>query len=387
MRYAMLLCLAAGVTGCTTDHQRPDTGAVQDGGADHTVTYPPLDVSIIGAPVEIGNQFLFTEGPVWDPKKQVLYFTDINADAIYRLTLPGTLDVLLQPAGNPDGLALDPQGRLLVAGFVSRNVWRLDGTTRTVLSDSYQGKKLNSPDDLIARSDGVVYFTDPVFGINGTQGFAKQAQELTFEGVFRVTPNGVVHLEDPLPSLPDAAVPDGAAKPSRDAAVLDGAALDASAQDGAARDGAAPPSSDAGVKSPHPGPNGVQLSPDEHTLYVSYTLTGEIYAFAVAVDGALSNKKLFATTSLPDSMCVDAAGNLYVASGEGGGGIVVFDPAGTKLGIIPVPEIPTNAAFGGADQKTFFITARKALVGTPTAGNSSLYRIDAMPIPGLPGQP
>jgi gluconolactonase len=308
---------------------------------------PIPDFSNVGPIVTVGDQFLFTEGPVWDPKKQLLYFSDINANTIYELALPDRIDVLLQPAGYPDGLALDPEGRLIVAGFVSRNVWRLDqasatdaatdGSARvptiTVIASTYQGRKLNSPDDLIARSDGVIYFTDSLFGINGTQGFPIVAPDLDYQGVFRVAIDGSLHLEDQTTS----------------------------------------------------GPNGVAFSPDEKTLYVSYTSVGEIDSFAVADDGSLGDKKPFATgVVLADSMCVDSQGNVYVASSTG---IVVFSPAGSLLATIPVGQIPTNPSFGGSDQKTLFVTARRSLIGTPRAGNSALLRIDNMPVPGLPGRP
>jgi len=290
-------------------------------------------LSDIGMPVQISGQFLFTEGPVWDPAKQVLYFTDINANTIYRLTLPNTFDAVVNPSQNANGLGLDPQGNLIAAGFVSRSVWRLAGSNMQTLAASYQGMKLNSPDDIIARSDGVIYFTDPVFGIDGSQGFPRQTQELTEQGVYRLATDGTLHVEDQTMSAP----------------------------------------------------NGVELSPDERTLYVSYTSTAQVYAFAVAADGSLSDKKLFASgVSIADSMCVDAAGNVYVASLRG---IAVLGPDGANLGTIAMSQVPTNAAFGGPDQKTLFITARTALIGTPTAGNASLYRIDNMPIPGLPGRP
>jgi gluconolactonase len=305
-----------------------ETGGATDGGA--------LAFSSIGQPVKISGQFLFTEGPVWDPKKNVLYFSDTNADAIYQLTLPDRFDVLLKPSGNSNGLALDPSGELIAAGFVARNIWRLssqDGGTVSPIASSYQGKKLNTPDDLIARSDGVIYFTDPIFGLNGTQGFPVASQELTFQGVYRVTTDGALHLEDQSTA----------------------------------------------------GPNGVELSPDEQTLYVSYTNIGEIDSFAVASDGSLRQKAPFAKgVAVADSMCVDSAGNLYVAAVTG---IAVFTPAGERLGVISVGQVPTNVAFGGPDQRTLFITARIALIGTPTPGNSALFRIDDMPIPGIPGRP
>lgn len=317
----------AGLIGCSSTD---GADAKKDGGP---VTYPPLDFSAIGTPVEISSQFLFTEGPVWDPRQQVLYFTDINGDTVYRLTLPDTVEPVLTPSQNPDGLALDPHGDVIVAGFASRSVWRLVGSSMLTIASSYQGKQLNSPDDLIARSDGAIYFTDPTFGISGGMGLPQQTAELDFQGVYRVTADGAVHLEDQTTS----------------------------------------------------GPNGVVLSPDEHTLYVSYTATGEIAEFDIAADGSLANKTQFASgVIIADSMCVDAAGNLYVAALSG---IVVLDSQGTNLGTIALNgEVPTNCTFGGSDQRTFFITARTSLTGTPTAGNSSLYRIDDMPIPGIPGR-
>ncbi len=109
------------------------------------------------------------------------------------------------------------------------------------------------------------------------------------------------------------------------------------------------------------------------------------FEFAVGADGALSNPTPFASgVSTADSMCVDAGGNLYVASLNG---IVVFDPSGPPLGTIATGQVPTNCAFGGPDQTTLFITGRTAITGTPIAGNASLMRIDHMPVPGMPGRP
>jgi gluconolactonase len=261
-----------------------------------------------------------------------LYFTEINADSIYRLTLPDKLDVFADHLGNPDGLALDMDGNLLGAGFVSRDIWRLvNGKVNSLVSE-YRDRKFNSPDEIVMRSDGVIYFTDPTFGINGTMGFSAQTPELCFQGVYRLTSNAV-YLED----------------------------------------------------STSDGPNGVNFSPDEQTLYVSYTGTGQVYRFDVAKDGALSHKTLFASNVLiADSMCVDAGGNVYVASING---ITVLDPSGKSLGVIATPnQTPTNCAFGGPDQRTFFITAR-VLATAPAKGASSLWRIDNMPVPGLPGRP
>ena len=326
-----------------TDLDGPTSDAPSDAGPQ----YPPLRLSDIGPPVRVSGQFLFTEGPVWDPAKKVLYFSDINASTIYQLTLPDTIAPFLTPTQNANGLALDPQGRLIVAGFASRSVERVAGSSLQPIATSYQGMPLNSPDDIIARSDGVIYFTNPTFGINGSQGLSKQTQDLSFEGVYRLTTDGTVHLEDKSMATP----------------------------------------------------NGVELSPDERTLYVSFTTPGIIQEYSVAADGLLGSPESFASdVPLADSMCVDAAGNLYVASL---GGVMVFDASGGSLGSIVcaipavapdgaptiVAQIPTNCAFGGPDQKTLFITARLALSGTPVAGNASLFRVDDMPIPGLPGRP
>jgi len=312
------------------------------------VTYPPLKFSDIGQATKISaGQFYFTEGPIWDPAKNVLYFTDINAHqgtatggAVYKLTLPSTFEILFQPDGNADGLGLDPQGNLIAAGYGSRSIWRLSGTsTMTTLAPCsggagtcYNGKEINTPDDITSRSDGVLYFTDPTFGQNlasGTFGLSGA------QGVYRLTKDGMLHLEDSSTS----------------------------------------------------GPNGINFSPDEKTLYVAYTTGNSVSKFSVAADGSLSNKAPFASANLADSMCVDAGGNVYVATS---GGLEVFSPAGgSALGTIAVGgDIVTNCAFGGADQKTLFITSHSqaTLIGTPTLGSSSLYKIDKMPVPGIPGQ-
>jgi gluconolactonase len=346
-----LVILVAGVPGCGGS-----SGAAGSGGgsakdaAETPVTYPPLKFSDIGTAAPISSQFYFTEGPVWDPNKNVLYFSDINAHqgtavggAIYRLTLPNTIDVLLQPDGSANGLGLDPQGNIIAAGFESRDVWRLSASkTMQPLAPCsqgggtcYSGQEINTPDDITARSDGVIYFTDPTFG-SGGQGFPSLTLPLSnAQGVYRLTPDGVLHLEDQTTS----------------------------------------------------GPNGVNLSPDEKTLYVAYTFAGQVAKFDVAADGSLSHKKTFATgASIADSMCVDAGGNVYVGTING---LAVYDPAGKHLGTISVGGlITTNCAFGGPDQRTLFITSRTqaTLVGVPPMGGGALYQIAHMPVPGIPGQ-
>jgi gluconolactonase len=321
-----------------------------DGGSTTSKTYPPLKASDIGQAVLVSGKFYFTEGPVWDPSKNVLYFTDINAQqngttggAIYRLTPPSTIDVFFQPDGKADGIGLDPQRNIIAAGFASRNVWRLSNNMMQTLAPCsspatatcYMGQEINTPDDITSRSDGVIYFTDPTFA-SGGQGFPVQSLPLqNAQGVYRLTKDGTLHLED----------------------------------------------------SSTLGPNGVNLSPDEKTLYVAYTLGSSVSKFKVAADGSLSHKQSFATgVSIADSMCVDAGGNVYVGTS---GGLAVFTPSGQRVTTIACGgDIVTNCAFGGQDQKTLYITSRaqSTLTGTPTMGDSSLYKVDNMPVPGIPGQ-
>jgi gluconolactonase len=310
------------------DGELPEGGPVDDA-ASADVEVPPLDFGAIGKPTLVANQFSFTEGPVWDTVQQALFFTDIDGDKLYRFTEPNAFEVVRDNSGRANGLAIDSQGRLLVAGFAARSVWRMNGSDVEVLAESYGGLKLNSPDDLVSRADGTIYFTDPTYGIDGTNGPAGK-QELGFMGVFRLTPDGTLVLED------------------------------------ASRN----------------NPNGVSLSPDEHTLFVSYTSTSGVTAFDVAADGALTGRRTFAAgLSIPDGMTVDRGGNLYVAVRNG---IAVLASDGALLGTIAVPQWASNCAFGGVDQKTLFITARNT-GGTNKAG--ALYRIDDMPIAGVAGQP
>ena len=394
--------------GAPADASVTDAAPLTDGAvADGAAPYAPLKFSDIGKPTKISDQFYFTEGPVWDPAKGVLYFTDINAEqpggvadaaasptggasleasapdgavpdasapdasaseagvpdaspqeastpdaavqgvtvggAVYRLTPPSTIDLFLEPSGNTDGLGLDPEGNLIGAGFASREVWRLSasGTRQTLApcapggGTCYMGSEINTPDDITARSDGTLYFTDPTFA-SGSQGFPVLTLPLaSAQGVYRLTTDGVLHLED------------------------------TSTQ----------------------GPNGVNFSPDEKTLYVSYTLTGTVAKFDVAADGSLSHKTMFATgATVADSMCVDAGGNVYVGTASG---LAVYDPTGKRVGLISVDsQIVTNCAFGGADQKTLYITARTnaTLAGVPPLGGGLLYQISNMPVPGMPGR-
>jgi len=302
------------------------SGAVDAG----TTAAVELSMEQIGQPVSaLTERFLFPEGPVWSAKQEALYFTDISGDAIYRLKLPDMLELLLKPAGQPDGLALAPDDSIWVAGFGARNVWKLVEGERVDVADRFEGKRFNSPDDVIVRSDGVAYFTDPTFGIDGTIGLPLQDRELDFEGLYRIDAKGGLHLEDMSIA----------------------------------------------------GPNGVRLSPDEKTLFVSSTTRGGVLAYDIEPDGSLTapprvwNGKLTGA----DSFCLDERGNMYVATFLG---IAIVNAQGVTIGSIKVTGLASNVAFGGPDRRTLFITTRefRSRDNMPTG---QLLRIENMPIPGL----
>jgi gluconolactonase len=271
----------------------------------------PLDG--IGDVALIQGGFEFVEGPQWIAADGVLLFSDIPADTIYRLELPSTVTVFRTPSGNSNGLAVDPRGALLAAEHGGRRVSR-DAAT---VADAYDGMRLNSPNDVIAASDGTLYFTDPPYGI------ADADRELPFMGVFRVPAGGGAPVAEWMGPL-------------------------------SAR------------------PNGIALSPDQGRLYVADTADGMLRAWEVGSDGSLSGETVI-TGDVPgaDGMAVDDVGNLFVTTSAG---IRVFAPDGTAWGTIAVPEQPANCAFGGADRRTLFITAR-----------TGLYRVD-LAGPGLPDQ-
>ena len=252
----------------------------------------------------VSTGFQFTEGPVWVPWLGTFLFSDIPANQI-RIHQPGqtpATTVFLTPSGNSNGLALAPNGDLIICqheGRVSRR--QQDGGT-SVVAAQFDGGTLNSPNDAVVRSDGTIFFTDPTYGGSGSVGT---------RGVYRVSPSGEV---------------------SR-------------------------------VYSTNNGqPNGVTLSPDETILYVSDSQLSEVRRFDVAPDGTTSNGARFLQTNSGgnggqggDGITTDFAGNLYVTTSAG---VKVYRPDAGYLGTIAVPQEPANCAFGGADHKTLFITAR-----------------------------
>jgi gluconolactonase len=280
----------------------------------------------------IATGFGFTEGPVWNGDH--LLFSDIPNNRIVRWRqLPEGPEVTTFrcpsgfPLGQPtkvgqmgsNGLTLDRQGRLLACEHGNRRVSRTEADGSVVaLAERWEGKRLNSPNDVVVRSDGSIFFTDPPYGLfERTEG-----KELEFQGVYRIDPDGSLHL----------AVDD------------------------------------------FERPNGLAFSPDERTLYVDDSAHRHIRAFDVSDDGRLRNGRVFADLAhpeegSPDGMKVDTEGNVYCT---GAVGIWVFNPAGALLGRIVTPERPANCAWGDADWKTLFITARP-----------SVYRV-RVAVPGVP---
>jgi len=254
----------------------------------------------------LATGFQFTEGPVWHPDGYLI-FSDIPADTIYRLQ-GGATDVFRRPSGNSNGLAFDREGRLVACEHGNRrvSVTQTDGTVVPVATH-YQGKRLNSPNDVVVKSDGSIYFTDPPYGVR------PEDRELDFQGVYRLGADGGLTLL-----------------------------------------------ADDFVK-----PNGLAFSPDEKVLYVDDTDRGWIRAFDVREDGLLANGRVFARLEgpghgRPDGMKVDVEGNVYCT---GPGGVWVIGPDGRPLDVIETPEAAANVAFGGDDGRTLFITARASIYG------------------------
>jgi len=254
----------------------------------------PASILAPGAKVEkVAGGFRFTEGPVWVPDGYLL-FSDIPANTIYRWS-PGSAEATAwrTPSGHSNGLTLDRDGRLIACEH-DRRVSRTEPDGRVVtLADRYQGKRLNSPNDVVIRSDGRIFFTDPPYGLPNQ----REGKELDYNGVFRLDPNGTLTLLD-----------------------------------------------DSFVR-----PNGLAFSPDERTLYVDDSSEMHIRAFDVAADGSLSNGRLFAVLrepgveGVPDGMKVDVAGNVFCT---GPGGVWVLAPSGDLVLKIETPEVPANLAWG-----------------------------------------
>jgi gluconolactonase len=248
----------------------------------------------------------FTEGPVWDPAG-FIYVSDEVQNKIFRIYPDGHKEELIS-LGDPDGNTYDAQHQLIDCASVLRAIIRVksDGTY-TVLADRYQGKRLNSPNDVVIGPDGAIYFTDPTSDLP-----KDQKQELDFKGVFRLDASGNVRL----------------------------------------------------LTKDLTEPNGLAFSPDGKRLYVDDSTQRNIRVYDFQPDGTLRNSRIFGEEpggkgeGVPDGMRVDEAGNLYVT---GPGGIWIWSSDGRHLGTIIVQEQPANLAWGDSDWKTLYITATTSL--------------------------
>lgn len=268
-------------------------------------------------PELIATDILFGEGPVWDKRAKALYFTDIIGDAIWKFTPGAGLATVLFPSEHANGMTLDREGRLVVCGWGGRTLFRFekDGSRRT-LATQYAGKKLNSPNDVVVKSDGYIYFTDPPGGLFNVGHVGSDLQRyLEVQPVFRLSPDG------------------------RELTI---------------------------VTTDFVYPNGLCFSPDEKILYVNCSRERVIRAYDVLADGAVANMRLFykytdAEHGNPDGIKCDVDGNVWCT---GPAGIQVHKPSGERIARLRMKGHATNFCFGGDDWKDLYITCVGSVVKT-----------------------
>jgi gluconolactonase len=268
----------------------------------------------------IATGFKFTEGPIWNPRDRNLHFSDMPGDVRRRWSAAQGVVEVRRPSNKCNGMTYDADLNLIVCEHATSLLVRErpDGQ-RDILASHFEGKELNSPNDVCVRSDGSIYFTDPWYG--RMPGFGvERPRQLGFQGVYRVANHGVLHLlvEQDLFGQP----------------------------------------------------NGLCFSPDESSLYVNDTEKALIRVFAVAADGSLSKGRVFASDILsdqdparPDGMKCDEAGHVWVTAP---GGVWVYAPSGELVGRLKVPELVANLAWGGDDFRTLFLTASQSVYAVKT---------------------
>jgi gluconolactonase len=273
---------------------------------------------------KIADGFKWVEGPVWDRNEGFLLFSNIPNNEVLKWKSEGAVNVFLKQSGytgketfagkepGSNGLSFDPQGRLVLCQHGDRKISRLESNgSRTTLVDRYQGKRLNSPNDVIFKSNGDMYFTDPPFGL--PKSFDDPDKELEFQGVYRLSKEGTLTL----------------------------------------------------LTKELKGPNGIAFSPDEKKLYVSDSAGNAWFVFDVKKDGTIANKRLLLDSNEqkkngpgdPDGIKVDVRGNIFSA---GPGGLYIIDSDGTVLGRFDL-GVPTGNCAWGEQGSTLFITANTAL--------------------------
>ncbi len=276
-----------------------------------------------GADVErVATGFTFTEGPIWNQEGAFLLFSDMPGDVRRRWSERDGVKEVMRPSNKCNGMVYDAAGNLLVCEHVTSTLIReRPNGTRETIASHYRGKELNSPNDVITRSDGTIYFSDPGFG--RVPGFGvEREQDLSFQGVYRIPPTG---------GEPELVVAEGEFEQ----------------------------------------PNGLCFSPDESLMYINDTPRALIRVYDVQSDGTLTGGRLFfegigsgvIEEGIPDGMKCDERGNVWVT---GPGGVWVISQQAEHLGVIEVPENVGNIAWGGPDWKTLYMPSSTSLYRVPT---------------------
>lgn len=261
-------------------------------------------------PVVVADGFAFTEGPIWHGKERHLTFSDFPNNHLYRWSREGGLKLIREHTNKANGNAYDHLGRIISCEGTSSRVARMeaDMSGYEVLATHYGGKQLNSPNDVVVHSNGMIYFTDPQFGRRPTGAGLGRPQELDFQGVYMLNPDTLL-----LTLVADQVA----------------------------------------------NPNGLCFSLDERQMYIADSPRHCIFLFDVLSDGTLGNMRTFGVTAdkgegKPDGVKIDMEGNVWCTAQ---GGVQVFNKGGRLLAAIAFPERSGNLCFGGDDLKTLFVCA------------------------------